>query len=205
MPLSLLFTQPLVFFILIIVVLLGIAVHEYAHAYSAYKLGDDTAAQLGRLTMNPLAHIDAVGLLFLALVGFGWGKPVPVNESRLTNKRWGPLIVSLSGPLANIILAAAIILFSRLLVSPSDSLVWWFLFLMVAINLVLAVFNLIPIPPLDGSSILFALFPLKMQQWEPWLRRNGLWLLIALVLLMNIAHWSPFVKFYYLAGQLMGA
>lgn len=204
MPLSLLFTQPAYFFMLMVVVLLGITIHEYAHAYSAYKLGDDTAAQQGRLTMNPFAHIDGIGLLFLALVGFGWGKPVPVNDSRLYNRRWGPLMVSLSGPLANIILAAAIVVFSIVFFSPSDSLAWWFLFYMVAINLVLAVFNLIPIPPLDGSSILFALFPSIMQKWEPWLQRNSLWLLIALVLLMNVAHWSPFVQFYELAMKLMG-
>lgn len=205
MPLTLLFQQPQIFIAFIAAILLGIAVHEYAHAYMAYKLGDDTAAQQGRLSLNPFVHIDALGLLFLVLVGFGWGKPVPVDERRLTNRRWGPLKVSVAGPLANVILAALVIIGSRLVIGSADlGLVNSFLYLVVVMNFILAVFNLLPIPPLDGSSILFALLPASAEPWQLWLRRQGLWLLIGLVILMNFIHWSPFVQFYYLASKLMG-
>lgn len=205
MPVTLLLQQPILFIAWIAAILMGIAIHEYAHAYAAYKLGDDTAASMGRLTLNPLAHIDFFGLLFLILVGFGWGKPVPVNENNLYPRRLGKLIVSLSGVFANILFAAAVVIGVRLFGGAGNlGMVGFFLFLVVAINLLLAVFNLLPIPPLDGSSILFALLPPRFEAVEYWLRRYGIWLLLGLLIIMNSSSFSPFTGLYNLAARLLG-
>ncbi len=132
-------------------------VHEYAHAYAAVQLGDPTPRWLGRLTLNPLAHLDPLGSLLLLLAGFGWAKPVPVNPRHFRDPRQGMLLVALAGPLANVTLLAVLGLVYRLGLLPAEGWAAELWFRMLYVNAVLAVFNLLPIPPLDGSRILGAL------------------------------------------------
>ena len=147
----------------------ALVVHEYAHGFVAHKLGDNTAKFMGRLTFNPLAHIDPFGTIILPLmllisrspVVFGYAKPVPVNFYNLKNPKTGQIWVGLAGPMANFITAALVFL---ILLSGfiSNAGIFRFLATVVLINLVLGVFNLIPIPPLDGSRILMGLLPRKL-------------------------------------------
>jgi Zn-dependent protease len=159
----------------LIPLLLSLGVHEWAHAWSAWKLGDDTATRLGRKTMDPLAHIDLVGTLILPILGvpFGWAKPVPVNPLRFrpdVRMGTGVLLTAAAGPASNLVLAGlctgSLALASRLslpdVAVSAGSL--GFLELMVRLNLVLAFFNLLPIPPLDGGRIVDALVP---RPWRP--------------------------------------
>ena len=142
-------------FVLAIVV--AISIHEFAHALAGYLMGDTTARDAGRLTLNPLSHLDPFGSLMLLLAGFGWGKPTPYNPYNLRYPKWGPALVALAGPAINlcgaIISIAALVIVSRFL-DPSNLLIVFLLFLF-NVNLMLMVFNLIPIPPLDGSQLLF--------------------------------------------------
>ncbi len=144
------------------VILLAITLHEYAHAWTADRLGDPTARREGRLSLNPLAHLDPVGAVMLALFGFGWARPVPINPWYFRDSRRGTLLVAMAGPLANVTLAWV----ANLLLGMLDrslfpvgwgALVFTFLRTTVVLNLWLAAFNLIPIPPLDGSRILAGL------------------------------------------------
>jgi Zn-dependent protease len=152
----------------IIVLILSVVIHEVSHGYAALAMGDVTAKYAGRLTLNPIKHIDPVGsilvpLIFLILPGslmLGWAKPVPYNPYNLRNQRWGELVVAAAGPLSNIVLAIVFGLLIRFAGVLGLPLIFIDLALIVVIvNLVLAVFNLIPVPPLDGSKILFALLP----------------------------------------------
>ncbi|WP_449240756.1 site-2 protease family protein [Desulfoscipio gibsoniae] len=144
-------------------ILIGLTFHEFAHGWMADRLGDHTARHQGRLTLNPLAHIDPVGFLMLILFKFGWAKPVPVNPYNLRgDPARGMLLVSLAGPAANLVmaLAASILLGVGLLrLVPFAEYVYYILYLILQINVILAFFNLIPVPPLDGSKILAGLFP----------------------------------------------
>jgi len=154
---------------LLIMCLTSMPVHEWAHAWTAYELGDDTAALQGRLTLNPLAHMDLYGTLSLFLGFFGWGKPVPVNIHRLRgNVRASWALVSFAGPFSNLVMAmlAAIPFRLGLLVGSSEVVLFLqrIFFYMVVINLSLMLFNLIPIPPLDGSRILAWLLPGQLAQ-----------------------------------------
>jgi Zn-dependent protease len=148
-----------------IVLIISVVIHEIAHGYAALSLGDPTAKHSGRLTLNPLAHIDIVGSILvpiitsLAGVPFGWAKPVPVNPYNLKNRRWGEALVAIAGPASN--LAIAIIFGVLVRFSTSLPLITA-LALIAAVNVYLAVFNLIPVPPLDGSKVLFAIVP---QRW----------------------------------------
>jgi len=181
-------------------VLIAITFHEYSHGRAAYKLGDPTAAEAGRLTLNPLAHLDPIGTLMLLLFRFGWAKPVPVNFNRLHHPKRDMIYVSLAGPIANIVIAIifALILklsyyfigqitmaqgssFFNLLVTILRG---WIIFLQtgVIINLALAIFNLIPVPPLDGSKILLGLLPYSLAYKYAKLESYGPILLLILVL-----------------------
>jgi len=174
-----------------IMLLVGFPVHEFSHALAAYRLGDSTAKHLGRLTLNPVAHFDPLGGILLAITfigggfGFGWAKPTPVNPNNLEGGRWGEAIVAAAGPVSNLILAIIVALPLRyladhetLLLQIPDIVVQTMIFF-VFINLVLMVFNLFPIPPLDGSKVLFAFLPPRVSwQWRPILEQYGFILLL---------------------------
>jgi len=188
--LNLLTSDPILFFVAILGILLSISIHEFAHAYAAYLEGDNTAQQSGRLTFNPLAHIDFLGLALLVIAGFGWGKPVPINPHNLKHKRWGSALVSLAGPLSNLLLIIASGIILRVLltitsISP-DNLLISFLIIMIQINLVLMVFNLIPIPPLDGSKIFYSFLSYKRRNIAIFLETYSLWLLLGLIIFINL-------------------
>lgn len=146
-----------------------IPVHEFAHAFIAYKLGDETARLKGRLTLRPMAHVNWIGALLILLVGFGYAEPVPVNirNVRMKNKKLAMAIIALAGPVSNLLIAflSMLIMFIIATVSPSGGLIPTALVIFfqytALININLAVFNLLPVPPLDGSRILFAVLPTK--------------------------------------------
>ncbi len=143
-------------------ILVAITVHEYAHAYAALKMGDPTAKMAGRLTLNPIKHIDILGLIVLLLARIGWAKPVPVNPFYFKNPQRDEALVSLAGPASNLALAIPVGLLLRVLfqfLPGAPGIVVSFFYLIFLYNIVLFAFNLIPIPPLDGSKILFSLLP----------------------------------------------
>lgn len=170
MPILDLLSQPIVFIAWLAAIIYVLTIHEFCHALAGTWLGDSTARLAGRLTLNPLSHVSWLGFLMLLLVGFGWGKPVPFNPYNLKYPRIGPALVAIAGPLSNLISAIIFIVIFKIffpMVHPlflvasdvtADSLNLAAVFLSLAIflNLILMIFNLIPIPPLDGSKILFA-------------------------------------------------
>ncbi len=158
------------FFFAIVVLIMSVVLHEISHGYAAYFLGDPTAKYQGRLTLNPLKHIDLFGsIIFPALCYlfggpiFGWAKPVPYNPYNLRNRRWGEMIVAVAGPSANVFLALIFSAYIRFLPNASSTAGMLAAYI-VLVNLYLAIFNLIPIPPLDGSKVLTSLFPLKFRE-----------------------------------------
>jgi len=175
--------DPVGFIAFVIAIILGITVHEFMHAYTAHRLGDDTARLLGRLSLNPMAHLDPFGTLLLVLAGFGYGKPVPFNESRLRTAM-GVTFVALAGPLANLVLAALCAIPLRF--SAASLLGGAYEEILTAIvlwNCVLAIFNLVPIPPLDGANVVYGLLPPRQQySWRTY-QQYGPFLLLAILLL----------------------
>ncbi len=138
-----------------VILLVGFPIHELAHAWTAYKLGDPTAQRMGRLTLNPLAHLDPLGSLLLLVSFIGWAKPVPVNEYNLRNRRWGGTLVSLAGPVSNLLMAALLAVPYRMgLFDGLPGGIHTFVQVFVTINVLLFVFNLIPLAPLDGFRVL---------------------------------------------------
>lgn len=211
--------EPILFFIFALLVLLFSAIlHEVSHGFSAKLQGDNTAEAAGRLTLNPLPHLDPFGSIILPLVLalpalfgapviiIGWAKPVPFNPDNLKNKKWGPALVALAGPLANIFLAiifGILLRFSDFYFLPPSLNV--FLTIIVWINLLLAVFNLIPIPPLDGSKLLFSIFPLSWRETELWLERYGFILILVFVFFgFNLILPIIFFFFRLITGQSFG-
>lgn len=146
---------------LAVLLLYSVIFHEVAHGWVAYKMGDETAKWLGRLTLNPVKHMDPLGSLMLLVVGFGWAKPVPINLENIPapQRRKGLILVSAAGVTANIIIAFCALLVWRLMSPAPDSMMYNVLYLLAKINILLAAFNLIPIPPLDGSKILMGFTP----------------------------------------------
>ena len=188
MPFNLLLEEPLGFLAWVLAILIALSVHEFSHALAGTALGDPTAKSAGRLTLNPMAHIDPLGFLALIFVGFGWGKPVPFNPYNLSVRRWGPALVGLAGPAANLVLVAVSVLALKILRIITDlsvsNLLIQFLFLLLTINLILLLFNLIPIPPLDGAKLLFAAFSSpKYAQLRFKLESRGPIILLAIILL----------------------
>jgi len=161
--------------------LIAITFHEYAHAKTSHLLGDPTPRWSGRLTLNPLAHLDPVGLLMLWLFRFGWAKPVPVNPLYYKNKKLGLISVALAGPLANFVLAFMSLFILKL--DLAKGYIESFLYVLFSYNLILSVFNLIPIPPLDGSKILMGILPGTNNEMFYKLEQFGPFILILLVYL----------------------
>jgi len=174
--------------------LFSLTIHEYAHARTALAFGDATAKLLGRVSLNPLRHLDPIGTVAIFLVRFGWAKPVPVNHMNLRPRRLGDIAVSLAGPLSNFALALAAIFLLRGLLGlkafrdwPSANLAVHVFWLTITINLVLCVFNLIPLYPLDGHHILRELLPVsQQQQYMEWQLRFGRMLLLAVIFLPRL-------------------
>ncbi|MBR0484870.1 MAG: site-2 protease family protein [Oscillospiraceae bacterium] len=148
----------------LMIILLINPLHECAHAWSAYKLGDDTAKQAGRMTLSPLAHIDPWGAFLLLFCGFGWAKPVPVNPNKFQNPRKGMMLTAIAGPLSNL-LAALAGMTALQCYSGDMETVFYILYYFVMININLCVFNMIPVPPLDGSRVLTYFLPPNMAVW----------------------------------------
>jgi len=179
--LSLLFSNPILFLILSVLLLYSIIAHEVAHGAVAYLFGDDTAKRYGRLTLNPISHIDPVGALMLFLVGFGWAKPVPVDYDRLKHSRFALFSVSLAGCAANILIAMIALVVLQF-EGPRNSLVLATLLpIVVRINIILGAFNLIPIPPLDGSKILMSFLPQQVQEQLSRIEPYGFFILVFLL------------------------
>ncbi|MBP8614130.1 MAG: site-2 protease family protein [Firmicutes bacterium] len=189
--------------------LLAISVHEYAHARTAYNLGDDTAQLLGRMTVEPWPHIDIVGALMLLIFGFGWAKPVPVNTYRLQNPKRDMARISLAGPVANLVTALVLEVLTVILlvfVSFPGALRYIPTVLEVGawINAGLGFFNLIPVPPLDGSNILANYIPNSARHSWDWIQRYGFVILVALMVLGVVsAVMQPLVTGYMGFAQWM--
>lgn len=190
------------------ILLFAITIHEYAHGSAAMRLGDPTAKNMGRLTLNPLPHIDPIGAICLFLFHFGWAKPVPVNPAYFKNIRQDIIIMSLAGPFANLLAAFVAGIFIRYFLLPWDTYCI-VLFYMLFMNIGLFIFNLLPIPPLDGSHVLEnSLSPSAAQKYREF-GRYGPFILLGIILLDNFAHTGILSKLligpmYYLAHLFAG-
>jgi len=179
--LSLLFSNPAAFAILAVTLLYSVILHEIAHGWVARLFGDDTAWRYGRLTLNPVSHLDPIGTLMLFLVGFGWAKPVPVDYYRLKSSRFGFFSVALAGCATNIFIATIALVFLQFGAVNENSVLATILPVVTRINIILGAFNLIPIPPLDGSKILMSFLPLNAQEKLARLEPYGFFILIFLL------------------------
>jgi len=178
--LTLLFTSPIEFVIAFGGLLLSLSFHEFAHAWVADHLGDPTPRMQGRVTLNPLAHLDPLGTAALLLVRFGWGKPVQIDPFNFRNPLRDSALVSLAGPATNLLLAGLIAVGVRLI--PLPEFVLYGLVQVAVINVVLAIFNLVPVYPLDGSKIVLPLLPRTLAiEFEQFMERFGLFLMLALI------------------------
>lgn len=175
--------------------ILSLTIHEYAHARVAYHFGDSTAKQMGRLNLNPLSHLDLIGSLMLLFAGFGWAKPVPVNPMNLANPKRDMVWVSLAGPLSNMILAATIAILIKIMIFtnvPINQDLTYIIIMTFQINLVLAMFNLIPIQPLDGSKIVLGLLPYNKAVKFEEATRHGPMILMGIMVFGSVFNISPF-------------
>ncbi|OGL44481.1 MAG: hypothetical protein A2161_12315 [Candidatus Schekmanbacteria bacterium RBG_13_48_7] len=179
--LSLLFHDPISFFLLVIPLLYSVIIHELAHGLVAWSFGDNTAKDAGRLSLNPIAHIDPLGTLMLFIAGFGWAKPVPVNYFILKNSRFKLIAVAVAGCFANILIAIIALFFLQFHFFNPHSVFSTILMVLVKINIILGAFNLIPIPPLDGSKILMGFLPQEMQRSFSRLEPYGFFIIIILI------------------------
>ena len=167
---------------LLLGLVVGVVVHEAAHAYSAYLLGDDTAYRAGRVTLNPAAHLDLLGSMMFLMAGFGWGKPTPVVTSKLRGGVLGPVAVAAAGPLSNLLIVAVCAALYQLPTFQSGYL--QVIVLLAAFgNALLFVFNLIPIPPLDGAKVIFPFLPRSLSGFVDFMNQYGPMILLVLVLL----------------------
>ena len=191
--LKLLTKDPLTFALVAIPLLFSVIIHEVAHGWVAYRMGDPTAKRSGRLSLNPLKHLDPVGTLMLFLAGFGWAKPVPVNFNNLSDKRKGLIFVSSAGIVANILSAFIALLFMRLFFTPSSGIAVILVYYVVQINITLAALNLIPIPPLDGSKILMGIVSERTRYFLARLEPFGFFIIIGFLYLGIL---DPLIGFF---------
>lgn len=176
-----LFNNPWEFVSFLIALLIALTIHEFSHAWTANFFGDPTAKDKGRLTLNPIAHLDPLGTVFLLLAGFGWGKPVPIDPSNFRNPKLDNVTVSLAGPISNLLLALLLGLIYRFF--PLPPILEQFMILAIFFNLVLMIFNLLPIPPLDGSKVL----GLFMSEENFYLiQQAGMGILIAILIVSSL-------------------
>lgn len=180
-----LFEKPILLLLWVVAIVIALTIHEFSHGLVARWLGDHTAEDAGRLTLNPLAHIDWIGFILLLLAGFGWAKPTPINPYNLKYRRFGSAVVALAGPISNLITALVIAVALRGVTTYADigpdNLMLVFFLLCIEINTLLAAFNLIPIPPLDGSKILYSFIEPRYPEAVVFLERYGMWFLLAFV------------------------
>jgi Zn-dependent protease len=192
--LPLLQTDPVAFVLVVLVLMVSLALHEWGHAITALWMGDPTAKQKGRLTLNPVKHLDILGSLMILLVGFGWAKPVPVYPPNFRSYRIGLFVVSIAGIVINLLIATSLALLLRWMLdagylqNPTAfvQLVVQVAVVAASVNLTLAIFNLLPIPPLDGSKILQSFLPLR---WHPYIWRlemNPTYAIVAILLLLTV-------------------
>lgn len=197
MLLELLFQAPSLGLVWIVAIVIALTVHEFAHALVGSWRGDSTAEAMGRLTLNPMAHIDPFGFIMLLVLGFGWAKPVPFDPRNLRNPLVDGLLIALAGPFANLVLAGAAALTFRGLLGAGmlglDTLLATFLVLLVFVNLLLLFFNLIPIYPLDGSKIVdVTLGGTRYDYIRQWLMYRGPQILLVLVIVSLFTSFNPF-------------
>lgn len=189
MFLSLFQTAPAAAVAFLLGLVIGITLHEAAHATSAYLLGDDTAYRDGRVTLNPASHLDVLGSLMLLMAGFGWGRPTPVMPSKLRGGIFGPVAVALAGPVSNLLIVAVC---AALFLLPPFRDPGGFLFILVIMvaftNALLFVFNLIPIPPLDGAKVLFPFLPRALDGFVAFMNQYGPFILLGLILVSFVTN-----------------
>lgn len=184
MLLSLLTSNPILFGIIAIGILLAITIHEFAHAWVADKLGDPTPRYQGRVTLNPMAHLDPIGTIAIFVAGFGWGKPVPFDPYNLKEPARDGALIALAGPLSNLLLATALAALIHLGILPTILVAA--ATIIMQINVMLALFNLVPIHPLDGSKIMMAILPKNSAyEYESFMERYGLFVLLFMILPWN--------------------
>ncbi len=178
---QLLFQNPVLFVLIFVSLIISISIHEFSHAFMANYLGDNTAKSMGRMTINPKAHLDPMGTFFLLFIGFGWGKPVIFNPLNLKNPKRDAALISLAGPMSNLVLAVILSLVSRLFIA--GGMLWVFLYFLVLYNLMLGFFNLIPLGPLDGNKIVFGFLPNNLAvQWAEF-QKYSMYILIIMIVL----------------------
>lgn len=189
----LLMNDPVAFVLLVVPLLYSVVLHEVAHGWVANWMGDPTAKWMGRLSLNPLKHLDPIGTLMLFLAGFGWAKPVPVNLNNIPHRRKGLILVSSAGILANILVAFGALLIHRLLGLPSFGMGAVMVYTLAHINITLAALNLIPVPPLDGSKILMGFAPSEIRYFLARLEPYGFFIIVGLLFLGLL---NPFIAFF---------
>jgi len=197
MFLELLSSNPVVALAWVAAILFSLTIHEFSHALVSGWRGDRTAEREGRLTLNPLAHLDITGFIPILLLGFGWAKPVPYNPYNLKNPKWDSVLIALAGPVSNFLLAALSALAIRFLVGSqivtSLNLLIVFLFLLIILNLFLMFFNVVPIHPLDGSKLFFALFDApRYARLREFVAVRGPQVLLLLVILSFVTRFDVF-------------
>jgi len=201
-----LFTNPLEFIVYLAAILVAVTIHEFAHALVADQLGDPTARSQGRLSLDPRVHIDTLGMILLLVIGFGWGKPVPFDPFNLKNPHRDAALISVAGPLANFILAAILALFLRVVVYTHLPFFIYLSFLisipLIQLNIILGVFNLLPVHPLDGFKVVGGL--LSEEKAAEWYQLQRYGLLFLLLLIIPLGNGSllnsiiqPIISFFY--------
>lgn len=175
-----LLNNPIIFFVSILSLVIAVTIHEFAHAFVADKLGDPTPSLQGRLTLNPIAHLDFLGTIMLLIFRFGWGKPVPFDPFNLRHPKRDSALIALAGPASNLILAVILSLTAKLSGLPLLGLL---VAPLIIISVNLAIFNLLPIPPLDGSKIIYGLLPIDWaDEYNDFMKSYGSFLLILLII-----------------------